>query len=82
MVMDTGRCDWLDMLEEAALKRQPLQIHLRDGASISDVVLDVVTEAGEDYAVLDDGARIPVTDIVACRRVVPPAAGYDETPPD
>lgn len=63
----TGRCDFLDVLEEAAHFKRPVQVELRNGERFQAAVLDVVTESGEDYAVFADRERVPVTQIASCR---------------
>ncbi|MFN7135370.1 MAG: hypothetical protein ACK4N5_25070 [Myxococcales bacterium] len=64
-----GSCDFLDVLEEAALRRSVLEVELADGTRFSDVLLDVVTEAGRDWAVFAARARIDARDIAAVRAV-------------
>jgi len=66
-----GRCDFLDVLEEAVLRRQPIGVQLRSGVSFLDRVVDVVTEDGADYAVFRDHGREKVTDIQSCTRARP-----------
>ncbi|PCC73089.1 Rho-binding antiterminator [Nannocystis exedens] len=63
----TGRCDFLDVLEESAHFKRPVQVELRSGESFQAQVLDVVTESGEDFVLFPDRERIPVTQIVRCR---------------
>jgi transcriptional antiterminator Rof (Rho-off) len=71
------RCDLLDMLEEAALADQPLEIHLRDGETMQTRVREVLTRDGEDYAILEDGACLSVSTIAECRRRVPRPTTYE-----
>lgn len=54
------RCDFLDVFEEAAVKKSAVTVELRDGKRLTDHVRDVVTEDGEDFAVLDAHGRIPL----------------------
>lgn len=63
----TGRCDFLDVLEESAHFKRPVQVELRNGERFEAQVLDVVTESGEDYVLFPDRERLPVTQIVRCR---------------
>lgn len=74
-----GRCDFLDVLEEAARFHTSVRIELRDGATFQADVRDVVTESGEDYVIVAGRDRIRVSDIVRCR---PSASrerhGYDD----
>ncbi len=60
------RCDFLDVLEEAAVLKKPVKVELRDGQRFVDHVKTVVTAAGEDFAEFEDHARIPVTQIADC----------------
>ncbi len=66
-----GRCDFLDVLEEAAVRRRPVGIQLRSGTAFLDLVVDVVTEGGHDYVVFRDHPRERVTDVVSCTRAEP-----------
>jgi Rho-binding antiterminator len=66
-----GRCSFIDVLEEAVLVHRPVALALRDGTRFIDVVTDVVTENGEDYAVFHSHERVPVTDIAAATRADP-----------
>ena len=64
----SGRCDFLDVLEEAVRFRRPVQVQLRDGRRFLAGVRDVVTESGEDYVVFADrDERVPVTQILRCQ---------------
>lgn len=65
---DVGRCDFIDVLEEAALRRGPVSVHLREGEAFLDEVVDVVTEKGEDYAVFKSHERVPVGAILSVTR--------------
>lgn len=65
---DVGRCDFLDVLEEAVLRRRPVAVELRAGATFTDEVVDVVTEHGDDFAVFRSHARVPVGDILSVSR--------------
>jgi transcriptional antiterminator Rof (Rho-off) len=66
-----GRCSFIDVLEEAVLVHRPVAVALRDGTRFIDVVVDVVTENGEDYAVFHNRERVPVTEIAATTRADP-----------
>ena len=50
---------------------RPIAVALRDGSRFIDVVIDVVTENGEDYAVFHSHERVPVTEIAASTRADP-----------
>ena len=66
-----GRCSFIDVLEEAVLVHRPVAVAMRNGVCFIDVVIDVVTENGEDYAVFHSHERVPVTDIAAATRADP-----------
>jgi Rho-binding antiterminator len=68
---DIGRCDFIDVLEEAVLRRRPVAVQLRGGETFIDQVVDVVTERGDDFAVFRAHARVPVGDILAVTREEP-----------
>ncbi|MFP2925935.1 hypothetical protein ACLESO_12100 [Pyxidicoccus sp. 3LG] len=70
---EVGRCDFIDVLEEAVLFRRPVAVQLRAGDTFIDQVVDVVTEQGDDFAVFRSHARVPVGDILAVTRE-PPAS--------
>jgi Rho-binding antiterminator len=66
-----GRCSFIDVLEEAVLMHRPVAVLLRDGERFIDVVVDVVTENHEDYAVFRAHERVAVTEIAAATRADP-----------
>lgn len=68
---DVGRCDFIDVLEEAVLWRRPVAVQLRAGETFIDQVVDVVTEKGDDFAVFRAHPRVPVGDILALTREPP-----------
>ncbi len=65
---DVGRCDFIDVLEEAVLRRRSVAVQLRAGEAFIDEVVDVVTEQGDDFAVFRSHARVPVGDILSVTR--------------
>jgi Rho-binding antiterminator len=71
---DVGGCDFIDVLEEAVLRRRPVAVQLRAGETFIDQMVDVVTEAGTDFAVFRSHARVPVREIAAVSRSEPLAA--------
>jgi hypothetical protein len=71
------RCDYIDMLEESAKMRRPILVRLRGDTRFTDLVRDVLTEGGEDYAVFRDHGRVPVSDVLDCNWVAPRPEGYD-----
>ena len=71
------RCDFIDMLEESAKLHRPLAVTLRGDTRFTDTVRDIVTEAGEDYALFRDHGRVPASDILDCAWTAPREEGYD-----
>jgi transcriptional antiterminator Rof (Rho-off) len=65
---DVGPCDFIDVLEEAVLRRRPVAVQLRAGETFIDQMTDVVTEAGREFAVFRSHARVPVNQIAAVSR--------------
>ena len=62
---ELGRCDFIDVLEEAVLRRRPVAVQLRTGEAFNDQVVDVHTEAGDDFALFRGHSRVAVGDIAA-----------------
>jgi Rho-binding antiterminator len=71
---ELGRCDFIDVLEEAVLRHRPVAVELRGGETFIDQVMDVVTERGDDFAVFRAHPRVPVGDILAVTRAEPHTA--------
>jgi hypothetical protein len=71
---DIGRCDFIDVLEEAVLRRRPVAVELREGETFIDQMVDVVTEAGVDFAVFRSHPRVAVVEIAAVSRSRPRAS--------
>jgi Rho-binding antiterminator len=65
-----GSCDFVDVLEEAVLRRSTISVDLRDGRHFSDRVRDVVTEDGADFAVFANHGTIALRDIALAGRLV------------
>jgi Rho-binding antiterminator len=72
---EIGRCDFIDVLEEAVLRRRSVAVELRDGTAFIDQVLDVVTEKGDDFAVFRDHGRSKVGEIRSVTRAETLPAG-------
>ncbi|MDY7225615.1 hypothetical protein [Hyalangium rubrum] len=68
---ELGRCDFLDVLEEAVLRHRPVAVELRSGETFIDRVVDVVTEQGDDFAVFRSHDRVPVGEVLAVTRAEP-----------
>lgn len=73
---EVGRCDFLDVLEEAVLRRRPVAVQLREGEAFIDEVVDVVTEQGDDFAVFKAHERVSVGEIRAVTRAEPLAVRW------
>jgi Rho-binding antiterminator len=71
------RCDFIDMLEEAAKMHRPIAVTLRGDTHFSDDVRDVVTENGQDFVLFRDHGRVPVTEILDCVWTAPREESYD-----
>ena len=67
-----GRCDFLDVLEEAAVVKRPVQVKLRSGASFIDVVKDVETKNGEEFVTFDSSGTVKLSEIQGMSRAEPP----------
>ena len=63
-----GRCSFIDVLEEASLRKTRVAISLRDGTAFIDKVKDVVTENHEDYAIFENHDRVAVTEVASATR--------------
>jgi Rho-binding antiterminator len=66
-----GRCDFIDVLEEAVLRRRPTTLRLEDGSSVTATVVDVITRDGDDFVRLSDQQEIAVGRIAAIDRLEP-----------
>lgn len=55
--------DFLDVLEEAVLRRTGVAVILRNGEIFFDVVMDVVTREGVDRALFRNRGEVPVREI-------------------
>lgn len=65
---EVGRCDFLDVLEEAATRKTQVTVKTRGGESFTDVVDDVVTANHKDWAVFQTKGKIAVEEIASCTR--------------
>lgn len=71
------RCDFIDVLEEAAVRGTEVVIDLRHGGQFTDAVRDVVTEDGQEFALFKQHGRLPVHAISDARRAHPREATYE-----
>lgn len=63
-----GRCDFLDVLEEAVVLRIPVVLELSGEERIEDVLVDVTTDGRGETVHLASGRRIRLDGIVALER--------------
>lgn len=68
---DLGGCDFIDVLEEAALMKKRVAVKMRNGESFIDEVRDVVTTDGVDWVDFLDHDRVKVKDILGMSRAEP-----------
>ncbi|HVR62135.1 MAG TPA: hypothetical protein VMU50_09560 [Polyangia bacterium] len=71
------KCDFIDVLEESAVVGTEVVIDLRHGGQFTDVVRDVVTEEGQEFALFKMHGRLPVHSISDARRAHPREATYE-----
>jgi len=71
------KCDFIDMLEESAKLHRQIAVTLKANTRFSDVVRDVVTVDGADYAIFRDHGRVVLSDILDCAWKEPLPASYD-----
>jgi hypothetical protein len=65
---ETNRCDILDVLEESVTTGRTVAVELAGGSQFVDLVREVVTAGGEDFAEFKDHGRLSVTDIRSATR--------------
>jgi hypothetical protein len=63
-----GRCDFLDVLEEAVTVGARIHVRLADGREFEDTVTDVVTEKGRENVVFGTNGTVPLAQIAAATR--------------
>lgn len=76
---EIGRCDFIDVLEEAVLVGRPVAVRLRGGESFIDSVSEVVTHDGKDFAVFTRRGKLAVEEIASCSRAEPRHELYRST---
>lgn len=57
---EIGRCDFIDVLEESVTTHRKVDVELAGGRTFTTHIVNVVTHDGDDFAVLADGAEVPV----------------------
>lgn len=72
--LDVG--DVIDMLEESAMMRRPVEVKLHDGRVFEDRVKEIVKWEGEDHVVFKDHELTPLMKISGVRRSRPPEMTY------
>ena len=68
--------DVIDMLEESAMLRRPVVVHLQDGRQFEDRVQEIIKWDGEDHVVFKDHELTPLTSIHTVQRSRPPEMTY------
>jgi hypothetical protein len=71
-----GVCDVIDMLEESAMMKRPVEVSLKDGRVFEDRVQEIVKWQGEDHVVFHDHELTPLGSITGVRRGRPPEFTY------
>lgn len=66
-----GRCDFLDMLEEAAVTKKPLEVEMRNGEIFTDEVRDVITKEGQEFVDFLDHRMVPLAEILGVKPARP-----------
>jgi hypothetical protein len=72
--LDIG--DVIDMLEESAMMRRPVVVHLADGRTFEDRVREIIKWQGEDHVVFKDHELTPLAKINGVQRSRPPELTY------
>ena len=72
--LDVG--DVIDMLEESAMLRRPVEVSLQDGRRFEDRVQEIVKWEGSDHVVFKDHELTPLNHISGVRRAWPPEHTY------
>jgi hypothetical protein len=72
--LDIG--DMIDMLEESAMLRRPIEVKLQDGRTFEDRVQEIVKWEGQDHVVFKDHELTPIGAISNVRRAWPPELTY------
>lgn len=72
--LDVG--DVIDMLEESAMMRRPVLVHLTDGRVFEDRAQEIYKWEGEDHVVFKDHELTPISSINDIRRSRPPELTY------
>ena len=65
---ETERCDILDVLEESVTTGRTVAVELSGGKQFVDLVREVITTGGEDFAEFKDHGRLSVNEIRSATR--------------
>lgn len=63
------RCDILDELEEACVRKAEIRVHFGDGSTRAGLPKDVYTENHEDFLQLENHLPIPVSMITRVEKL-------------
>ena len=72
--LDVG--DVIDMLEESAMMKRPIVVHLSDGRIFEDRVQEIIKWQGQDHVVFHDHELTPLNAISSLQRARPPEMTY------
>jgi transcriptional antiterminator Rof (Rho-off) len=75
-----GTCAFIDVLEEAAVRRTTVNVTLRDGRQFEDVAIDVVTRDGENRVVFRDHGQLSASQVMSMTRARPAARSMRDRP--
>ena len=65
---EVGSCSFIDLLEEAVLRRSTVAVHLKDGSTFIDRVQDVATDRGAEWAVFEEHETVRTSEIASMTR--------------
>ena len=62
-----GRCDFLDLLEDAAVTKKRVEIELRSGEVFTDEIRDVATREGQEFVSFLEHDELPLKEILGAK---------------
>lgn len=66
-----GRCEFIDVLEEAVTLRKRVEVELRSGEVFTDEVKDVITRDGQEFVRFVERGELPLSEVLGCRNARP-----------
>jgi hypothetical protein len=70
------RGDVIDMLEESAMRKIPVVVHLHDGRVFEDRVTQIGKYEDQDWVAFAQHDFTPLKSITSCQRAQPPEYSY------